>query len=99
MIWAAPPFEALRVTGAWVGCYKVNTFDYNGIVGRLPGCDDVFAACGFSGHCIQQALAVARAVAELVAARRICRRVPSDPHRRAGGHPECYPALRRLPIG
>ncbi|HXF46428.1 MAG TPA: FAD-binding oxidoreductase [Burkholderiaceae bacterium] len=62
-----PAFEALRVTGAWAGYYEFNTFDQNGIVGALPGCDHAFVACGFSGHGIQQAPAVGRGIAELIA--------------------------------
>jgi glycine/D-amino acid oxidase-like deaminating enzyme len=62
-----PAFAALRVTRAWAGYYEYNTFDQNGLVGRLPGTDHVFAACGFSGHGIQQAPAVGRAIAELMA--------------------------------
>lgn len=62
-----PAFEAVRVTGAWAGYYEFNTFDQNGLVGALPGCDNAFVACGFSGHGIQQAPAVGRGIAELVA--------------------------------
>ncbi|MBS1163392.1 MAG: putative oxidoreductase, partial [Burkholderiaceae bacterium] len=39
----------------------------NGIVGQLPGCANAFVGCGFSGHGIQQAPAVARGLAELIA--------------------------------
>jgi FAD-dependent oxidoreductase domain-containing protein 1 len=60
-------FDALRVAGAWAGYYEYNTFDQNGIVGRIPGCANVFIGCGFSGHGIQQAPAVGRALAELIA--------------------------------
>jgi len=60
-------FDALRVAGAWAGYYEYNTFDQNGIVGRIPGCLDAFIGCGFSGHGIQQAPAVGRALAELIA--------------------------------
>jgi glycine/D-amino acid oxidase-like deaminating enzyme len=72
VIWPAlahrvPAFAALRVTGAWAGYYEYNTFDQNGIVGRLPGCANAFVGCGFSGHGIQQAPAVARGLAELLA--------------------------------
>ena len=62
-----PAFEALRVTGAWAGYYEYNSFDQNGIVGRLPGNDNVFIGCGFSGHGIQQAPAVGRALADELA--------------------------------
>ena len=63
-----PAFERLRVVNAWAGYYEFNTFDQNGIVGRVPGCDNAFIACGFSGHGMQQAPAVGRALAELIAA-------------------------------
>ncbi len=62
-----PAFEALRMTNAWAGYYELNTFDHNGLVGALPGHDRVFTACGFSGHGMQQAPAVGRAIAELIA--------------------------------
>lgn len=62
-----PAFEALRRTHAWAGYYEYNTFDQNGLVGRVPGTDNAFVACGFSGHGIQQAPAVGRGLAELIA--------------------------------
>jgi len=40
-------FDALRVAGAWAGYYEYNTFDQNGIVGRIPGCLDAFIAAAF----------------------------------------------------
>ena len=57
----------LRVTGSWAGYYEYNTFDQNGLVGRLPGTDNVFVAAGFSGHGLQQAPAVGLGMAELIA--------------------------------
>jgi len=62
-----PAFERLRVVNAWAGYYEFNTFDQNGIVGKVPGCDNAYLACGFSGHGMQQAPAVGRALAELLA--------------------------------
>ncbi len=62
-----PAFEAVRVLRAWAGYYEFNTFDQNGLVGVLPGCVNAFVAGGFSGHGLQQAPAVGRALAELVA--------------------------------
>jgi glycine/D-amino acid oxidase-like deaminating enzyme len=62
-----PQFDALRVTGSWAGYYEYNTFDQNGLVGRLPGADNVFVAAGFSGHGLQQAPAVGCGMAELIA--------------------------------
>jgi glycine/D-amino acid oxidase-like deaminating enzyme len=63
-----PAFEALRVRSAWAGYYEMNTFDHNGLVGRLPGWRNVFTACGFSGHGMQQAPAVGHALAAFIAA-------------------------------
>jgi glycine/D-amino acid oxidase-like deaminating enzyme len=62
-----PAFEALRLKRAWAGYYEFNRFDRNGLVGRLPGCERVFLACGFSGHGMQHAPAVGRGIAELIA--------------------------------
>ncbi len=62
-----PQFDTLRVTASWAGYYEYNTFDQNGLVGRLPGTDNVFVAAGFSGHGLQQAPAVGLGIAELIA--------------------------------
>jgi FAD-dependent oxidoreductase domain-containing protein 1 len=68
VIWPAlahrvPAFDALRVHAAWAGYYEMNTVDHNGLVGALPGVANAFTACGFSGHGLQQAPAVAEALA------------------------------------
>jgi glycine/D-amino acid oxidase-like deaminating enzyme len=62
-----PAFEALRLVRAWAGYYEMNTVDHNGLVGPLPGHANAYVACGFSGHGIQQAPAVGRALAERIA--------------------------------
>ncbi len=62
-----PAFDAVRVTASWAGYYEMNTFDRNGLVGPLPGVANAFTACGFSGHGLQQAPAVGRALAERIA--------------------------------
>lgn len=62
-----PAFEALRVRSAWAGYYEMNAFDHNGLAGALPGWSNVFTACGFSGHGMQQAPAVGSAMAALMA--------------------------------
>ena len=64
-----PGFEALRLRSAWAGYYEMNTVDHNGLAGALPGWDNAFTACGFSGHGMQQAPAVGCALAGLIAGR------------------------------
>ncbi|HEV6964194.1 FAD-binding oxidoreductase [Roseateles sp.] len=62
-----PALEALRVRSAWAGYYEMNAFDHNGLAGRLPGYANAYAACGFSGHGMQQSPAVGWAMARLIA--------------------------------
>ncbi len=59
-----PAFEALRVRSAWAGYYEMNRFDHNGVAGAVPGWANAFIACGFSGHGMQHAPALGRAMAE-----------------------------------
>ena len=61
-----PAFEAVKVVRAWAGYYEINTFDHNGLVGLHPESDNFFLMNGFSGHGIQQAPAVGRALAERI---------------------------------
>ena len=61
-----PAFEAAKLVGGWAGYYDYNTLDQNGIVGPATGLDNFILANGFSGHGLQQAPAVGRAVAEWI---------------------------------
>ena len=56
-----PPAAGVAVARAWAGLYDM-TPDAHPIIGWVA--DDVYAACGFSGHGFMQAPAVGAAVAE-----------------------------------
>jgi sarcosine oxidase len=62
----SPVFEAVKAVSAWVGHYDYNPLDHNAIVGTVPGFRNLHVASGFSGHGLQQAPAVGRAMAELL---------------------------------
>lgn len=61
-----PGFEALRLQGAWAGHYDLNLLDANAIVGPHPALPGLLFANGFSGHGLQQAPGVGRALAEWI---------------------------------
>lgn len=48
---------------SWFGHYEI-TPDHQPIVGRMPSADGWLNACGFSGHGIMQAAAIARVIAQ-----------------------------------
>ena len=61
-----PGFEAARLLSAWAGHYDVNVLDHNAIIGPHPAVTNLLFANGFSGHGLQQAPGVGRALAEWV---------------------------------
>jgi glycine/D-amino acid oxidase-like deaminating enzyme len=70
-IWPAlarrvPAFEAIRPGRAWAGPYDMCLLDHNAIVGPAGEVENFHLCNGFSGHGLQQAPAVGRAIAELI---------------------------------
>lgn len=61
-----PAFQALRVQRSWAGHYDMNTLDHNLILGAHPDVDNLLFANGLSGHGMQQAPAIGRALSELI---------------------------------
>jgi len=62
-----PAFESIKLIRAWAGHYDYNTLDQNVIIGPAPQAENFYLANGFSGHGLQQAPAIGRALSELLA--------------------------------
>lgn len=62
-----PKFERIRLQSTWGGHYAQNLLDGNMIIGRFSQrLENIYTACGFSGHGIMHAPAVGRALGELL---------------------------------
>ncbi|MCY4333939.1 MAG: FAD-binding oxidoreductase [Litoreibacter sp.] len=62
-----PAFEVVKLINSWVGHYAFNTFDQNAIIGPHSAVENFIFVNGFSGHGLQQSMAIGRGVAEWVA--------------------------------
>jgi len=61
-----PAFDRLRLGSSWAGHYAFNVVDQNAILGPHPGLENFFFANGFSGHGLQHAPGIGRALSELL---------------------------------
>jgi len=61
-----PLLDRLRLQGGWAGLYAENRLDHNAILGEHPEVKGFYMAVGFSGHGLQQAPAVGKAISEAI---------------------------------
>ena len=61
-----PKFEAIKLINSWAGHYDYNTFDQNAIIGQHHEVENFLFANGFSGHGLQQSMAIGRGLAEFI---------------------------------
>lgn len=67
LAWRVKAFEAVKVQRGWSCHYDQNELDANMIIGAWPGkLENFFVACGLSGHGLQHAPAIGRALKELI---------------------------------
>ena len=66
LIERVPGFKNLKIINAWSGLYDLNTLDGNLIIGKHPVYNNFIFANGSSGHGLQHAAAIGRAISELV---------------------------------
>ena len=66
LIHRVPAFKNLKVVNGWAGPYEYNTLDQNLIIGRHPVHSNMFFTNGSSGHGLQHACAIGRAVQEFI---------------------------------
>ncbi len=59
-------FERAKIQSGWAGMYSHNTEDQNAIIGEHPDLTGYYLAVGFSGHGMQQAPAVGKALSEKI---------------------------------
>jgi glycine/D-amino acid oxidase-like deaminating enzyme len=67
-----PAFEEAKLERAWAGYFEMNTFDHNAILGPHESLENFLFINGFSGHGMQQAPIVGRAMAEILLHGRFC---------------------------
>jgi glycine/D-amino acid oxidase-like deaminating enzyme len=61
-----PQFEAIKVTNSWVGHYAFNTLDQNAVIGPHHEIKNFIFSNGFSGHGLQQSMAMGRGISEII---------------------------------
>jgi glycine/D-amino acid oxidase-like deaminating enzyme len=61
-----PAFEEAKLERAWAGYFEMNTVDHNAILGPPSSLENFLFMNGFSGHGMQQAPVIGRAIAELI---------------------------------
>ena len=61
-----PKFVAIKLINSWAGHYDYNTFDQNAIIGQHHEVENFLFANGFSGHGLQQSMAIGRGLAEFI---------------------------------